>query len=66
MTPGGWTGPAECGYPACLAVVRTRLCADGLGAHAGLPWTAAGQRTCEPEPDQPGLFELAKPIDRRH
>ena len=43
---GGWTGPAECGYPACWQVVRAWLCADARGAHARLPWTAAGQRTC--------------------
>ena len=29
-----------------LAVVRARLCADARRPNAGLPWTAAGQRTC--------------------
>ena len=59
---GGWTGPAECGYPACWRSFG-RGCARMLAGH-----TPDCPKPAEPEPppDQPGLFNLAKPIDRRH
>ena len=66
---GGWTGPAECGYPACWRSVRTRwLCTDARIRSWGARRIAPSPQVREPvpEPDQPGLFNLAKPIDRRH
>ena len=34
---GGWTVPYRVWLSDLLEVVRTRLCTDGLGTHAGLP-----------------------------
>ena len=58
---GGWTGPAECGYPACWRSFG-RGCARMISGR-----TPDCPTPAEPElPDQPGLFHLAKPIDKRH
>ena len=59
---GGWTGPAECGYPACWRSFGRGCARMLMGRTPDCPQPAEP----EPPPDQPGLFELTKPIDRRH
>ena len=62
---GSWTGPAECGYPACWRSFGRGCARMVLGRTQDCPGPPQ-VREPVPEPDQPGLFDLAKPIDRRH